>query len=110
MTGNNVRKDEKKANTHIELAAMMGDERARGKLGDDEFRQGNMDRALKHMMIAVASGCDQSLNMINHWFANGGVSKEDYAIALRSRQAYLDEIRSDQRDEAAAFGDHYKYY
>ena len=35
---------------------------------------------------------------------------EDYGNALRSRQAYLDEIRSDQRDEAAAFGDQYKYY
>ena len=58
----------------------------------------------------VASGCDQSLRIIQGTFTNGDVSREDYAIALRSRQAYLDEIRSDQRDDAAAFGDHYKYY
>ena len=110
LNGNIVRKNEKKAATHIELAAMMGDEKARGKLGYDEYRRGNMDRALKHLMIAVANGCDQSLSYIQGLFTNGDVSKEDYADALRSRQAYLDEIRSNQRDEAAAFGDHYKYY
>lgn len=110
LSGNNVRKDEKKAATHIELAAMMGDEKARGKLGYDEYRRGNMDRALKHLMIAVASGCDQSLSYIQGLFTNGDLTREDYAAALRSRQDYLDEIRSKQRDEAAAFGDHYKYY
>ena len=58
----------------------------------------------------MASGCEQSLGYIQGMFMNGTVSKEDYANALRARQAYLNEIRSDQRDEAAAFGDHYKYY
>ena len=40
----------------------------------------------------------------------GHVTKEDYAKALVARQAYLGEIRSPQRDEAAAFGKQYKYY
>ena len=110
LNGNVVRKDEKKAAAQLELAAMMGDESARGKLGDDEARGGNVDRAIKHFLIAVASGSDQALGYIQAMFKGGGVSKEDYGNALRSRQAYLDEIRSDQRDEAAAFGDQYKYY
>ena len=43
-------------------------------------------------------------------YKNGDASKDDYANALRSYQAYLVEVKSDQRDEAAAFSDEYKYY
>ena len=39
----------------------------------------------------------------------GHATKEDYAQALRAHQAYMDEIRSDQRDKAAA-DKKYKYY
>jgi len=38
------------------------------------------------------------------------LTKDDYAKALRAHQSYLDEVRSDQRDEAAAHSDEYKYY
>ena len=37
-------------------------------------------------------------------------TKDDYLKALRSYQAHLDEIKSVQRDEAAAFKDEWKYY
>ena len=40
----------------------------------------------------------------------GCATKEDYAKALQAYQAYLDEIKSGQRDEAAVFSDEYKYY
>ena len=32
------------------------------------------------------------------------------ALRSRSHQAYLDEVRSDQRDVAAAFSGEYQYY
>ena len=41
---------------------------------------------------------------------NGHATKDHYANALRSRQAYVNEIKSDQRDKAAAFRDGYRYY
>jgi len=105
-----TRKDEKKAAAQFELAAMKGDAMARAKLGDDEYKAGNTDRAIKHFLIAVSLGSEQGLNYIQALFNAGHVSKDDYASALRARQAYLDEIITNQRDEAAAFGDQYKYY
>ena len=69
-----------------------------------------MDRALKHFMISARSGDDDSLKQIKQLFTAGHATKEDYTNALQVYQAYLDEIRSDQRDKAAAFDVDYKYY
>jgi len=38
------------------------------------------------------------------------ISKEDYTNASRLYQEYLGEIKSKQRDEAAAFHERYRYY
>ena len=46
----------------------------------------------------------------NQLSVDGHATKYDYAKALKSYQAYLSEVRSDQRDKAAAFSDRYKYY
>ena len=71
---------------------------------------GNMDRALKHFMIAVEGGYNESLNTIQRMYSNGYATRDDYANALRAYQAYLEEIKSDQRDKAFAFDEMYKYY
>ena len=111
MAGEGVRRDEKKAIHYWELAAMGGDAIARYNLGAYEGRAGNMDRALKHCMIAAKDGDTRSLRSMKLSYSNGYVTtKDDYATALRSYQAYLDEIKSDQRDKAAAFKDEWKYY
>ena len=55
-------------------------------------------------------GKHRSLNMIKELYIIGHASKEDYTKALQSYQEYLGEIKSDQRDKAAAFSDEYKYY
>ena len=91
---------------------MGGDVDARHNLGISEgLRAGNMDRALNHFMIAAGSGYSDSLENIKQMLMNGwNATKEDYAKALRVYQEYLDEIKSAQRDEAAAFSDDYKYY
>ena len=103
-------RDEKKAVHYWELAAMRGDATSRHNLGTFEFNAGNMDRALKHHMIAVGFGDNDSLELIKQMFINGHATKDDYAKALQAYQAYLDEIKSPQRDEAAAFDDYYKSY
>ena len=68
-----------------------------------------MDRALKHWMIAVRSGYSDSLAMIKELYTNGHATKDDYTKALQLYQTYLSEIKSKQRDEAAAFSDKYRY-
>ena len=108
--GDGVERDKKMAKHYYELAAMGGDSTARCNLGANEYNSGNYDRALKHHMIAVRGGCTHSLKDIQRLYMNGHATKDHYANALRSHQAYLNEIQSDQRDKAAVFKDSYKYY
>ena len=82
---------------------MGGDVSARHNLGNGEWRVGNMDRAIRHFMIAVGDGSYRCLNMVKEFYSKGHATKEDYSKALRSYQEYLSEVKSDQRDEAAAF-------
>ena len=109
--GNGVERDEKKANHYWELAAMGGHVTSRHNLGCFEACTRNMDsRALKHFMIAAGAGYNSSLKNIKHAFMSGVATKDEYLKALRVYQAYLNEIKSPQRDEAAAFDEDYKYY
>ena len=109
--GQGVEADKEKAVHYYKLAAMGGDPSARHNLGLKEKKAGNTERALKHYMIAVRSGCGKSLEVIKEFFTNGHATKEDYTKALRSYQEYLGEIKSDQRDKAAAFNsEKYRYY
>ena len=108
--GEGVEENANKAIHYFELAAMGGNEMARHNLGIHEGVVGNYDRALKHLKIAVEGGDHDSLNRIQELYVCGHATKDDFEISLRSYHAYLDEIRSDQRDEAAAARDDYKYY
>ena len=108
--GRGVERDEKKAIYYWELAAMGGNATTRHNLGVSEGEAGNHDRALKHFMIATKSGKTGSLNNIEHVYKHGYATKDDYEKALCCYQLYVDEIKTDQRDEAAAFNDANKYY
>ena len=94
--------DEKKAKYYYELAAIGGDVYARFNLGLGEENTGNMNRALKHYMIAAGGGYNDSLKQIQKLYTNGHATKDNYATSLRAYQAYLAEIKSTQRDAAAA--------
>jgi len=108
--GEGVEVDKKKANHYYELAAMKGDVTARRNLGIMEHNAGNYDRALKHYMIASRGGYSNSLKEVKELHSKGHATKEDYAHALRSYQEYLGEIKSVQRDKAAAARENYSYY
>ena len=108
--GEGVEFDPKKANHYYELAAMRGDVCARHNLGLNEGRAGNHKRAYKHLMIAIGGGYDNSLDTIKDMYSRGWATKDDYTKALQSYQAYLGEIKSKQRDEAAATREDYRYY
>ena len=102
--------DKEKAKHYFELAAMKGDASARYNLGNTKKKAGNIDRAIKHYMIAVRAGYSDSLKQIQKMYSNGQATKEDYTKALESYQEYLADIKSKQRDEAAAFHEDYRYY
>ena len=109
--GRGVEVDKKKAIKYYEQAAMKGDTYARYNLGGIETRAGNFDRALKHYMIAVRDGDNDSLKEIQDLYSDGHTTKDDYTEALRLYQEYLGEIKSDQRDKAAADDEEeYRYY
>ena len=108
--GRGVEMDKKKADHYYKLAAIGGEPIARYNLGNNEYCAGNKNRALKHYMIAVEGGKDNALKKIQKLYSNGHATKEDYAQALRVYQAYLSEIKSTQRDKAAAASANYRYY
>jgi len=108
--GKGVEFDKKKAQHYYELAAMVGNVEARHNLGIGEENTGNIDRAIKHYIIAVAGGFSESLKVIHELYSDGHATKEDYTKALQSYQAYLGEIKSKQRDEAAAADEDYRYF
>ena len=58
---------------------------------------------------AIKDGHAKSLQTIKLMYMHGDATKDDYNKSLQARQAYLDEIKSDQRDEAVA-DDDCKYY
>jgi len=108
--GQGVKVDKVKALHYWELAAMGGSVQSRCNLGNNEANAGNMDRALKHYMIAVRSGDAYTVEVIQEMYTDGYAIKDDYMEALRSYQIYLGEVKSPQRDKAAAARDDYRYY
>ena len=106
--GLGVEVDKKKAVQYFELAAMGGNGRARYNLGS--IINSNMNRALRHHMIAIRSGYVKSLEKIKLWYTHGYVTKDVYMAALQTYQVYLGEIKSPQRDEAAAADENCRYY
>lgn len=108
--GNGVERDEKKAVYYWERAAMKGHTAARNNLGVLEHMEGNMERAIKHYMIAAEGGHNDSLTVIQKLlYSHGHVTKDEFTKALQVYQKYLSEVKSIQRDQAAAANAFYKY-
>ena len=109
-TGRGVENDNNMAKYYFELAAIEGVAMARFNLGGIEENAGNWDEAIKHYLIAVTGGYTKALNQVKHLHSNGHATKEDYTKALQLYQTYLVEIKSSQRDKAAAADEDYRYY
>ena len=102
LSGHGVERDLDKGSRHLKLAAIGGDEVARHKLGVQEARLGNMDRAMKHFMIAARSGYDDALKEIGEGYKAGHLTKDEYASTLRAHQSIRNEMKSEERTRAAA--------
>lgn len=89
---------------------MRGNSFSRHNLGLNEAKAGNFDKARKHWLISCGCGQVESLEAIKTIFINGCASEEDYEKALKSLEEYIEDIKSEQRDEAAAYDQQYRYY
>jgi tetratricopeptide (TPR) repeat protein len=101
--GHGVEKDEKKKVFHLEEAAIGGHPNARYNLGLHEGRNGRIERAIKHWIIAANLGDDDSVEMLMKQYTQGRISKENFAAALRAHQAAVDETKSPQREVAEEY-------
>jgi TPR repeat protein len=102
--------DDKKSRHYYELAAMGGNVRTRARLGYLESQRGD-NKAIRHWLIGCGHGSIGCLENIKRAYMRGllGAKKNGYEMALRMYQSHLEEIKSDQRDRAAAFHYEYKY-
>eukprot|EP00956_Cyclotella_meneghiniana_P016618 scaffold26333_cov56-Cyclotella_meneghiniana.AAC.1 len=107
--GRGVENDETKSKYYYELAAIGGNVRARHHLGWLEAVANNVERAIRHYMIAAECGNLNSVMNIEEFYHHGLVTKNEYKQALLAYQEYIDEVKSEQRDKAAAFDESYKY-
>ena len=71
---------------------------------------GDLDRAVFFYMSASKGGKNEALDVIRELYSGGYATKGQYMLALKFYQEYLDEIKSDQRDKAAALSDVFRYY
>ena len=60
-------------------------------------------------MLSAGGGSQDALTKIQLMKMVGNASDDDYMKELKLYQSHLDEIKSPQRDEAAAFDEGYKY-
>jgi hypothetical protein len=102
--GEGVSKDESKAKQYYEKGAMAGSVLSRFNLGIIEADAGRLDRAIKHWLIAANCGEIKAVDNIKKAMARGHATR-----ALRGYQQWVNEVKSDQRDRAAAYSDEYKY-
>ncbi len=97
--GLGVEKDKGKMLYHLEEAAIGGHPTARYNLGCWELNDGNIERGVKHFIIAASQGFG-STKVLMEQFKRGSISKEVLAAALRAHQVAVDATKSPQRERA----------
>jgi TPR repeat protein len=101
--GEGVEKDEEKVIHHWEKAAIGGNPQARQMLACYEGKNGNIERAVKHFMIAAKLGYEESMKSLWLEFKDGNITKDVLEDTLRSHKAAIDATKSEQRDLAEEF-------
>ena len=96
--GKGVEKDRERGIHHAEEAAIGGHPDARFLLGKLECGNNDLDRAVKHWIIAATQGDDESIKMLMKVFKMGYVEKEVLAAAFRAHKAAVDATKSRERE------------
>jgi len=100
VNGWGVEKDEEKEVYHYEIAAIGGHPYARNNLGCYEWKNGMMERAVKHFIIAANFGHTGAMKSLWKHYKHGNIGKEDLEATLRTHQAAIDVMKSPQREAA----------
>jgi hypothetical protein len=102
--GVGVDRDTKKELYHLEQAAIGGHPEARFILAIHEGNNFNIERAVKHHIIAAKLGHDGSMKQLKELYASGMefIRKVDFEAALRGHQAAVDATKSPQREFGVA--------
>jgi TPR repeat protein len=90
--------DLKKAKFYFGAAAVAGDEEARSKLGGIERSSGNVERAVKHWMIAASSECFRAMHTLTTCLESGYISREAINTTLAAYNVSCAKMRSEARD------------
>ena len=101
--GEGVEKDEEKKVYHLEKAAIGGHPNARYNLAIIEGKNGNVERAVKHFIIAAKLGHEKSMKALWKYYSDGNITKEKLESTLRSHKAAIDATKSPQREAAEAY-------
>jgi TPR repeat protein len=88
----------KKAKFHFEATAMAGHEGARYNLGSLETNSGNLERAVKHWIIAASAGEYDAMYHLRICFERGHVSRESIDSTLTAYNSSCADMRSEARD------------
>ncbi len=96
-----VQKDQEKMKYHLEKAAIDGHPDARYLLGFVEYDNYNVERAVKHWVIAATQGDDNSIKKLMEAFQKGAFNKDELAVTLRAHKAAIDATKSEQREAGA---------
>jgi TPR repeat protein len=86
-----------------ETAAIGGHPWARHNLAVIEKRIGNIERAVKHFIIAANLGFENSMKELWKHYSGGHITKENLDATLRTHQAAVDAMKSSQRDEGEEY-------
>ena len=100
QSGEGVEKDEGKRLHHLEEASIGGHPIARWNLGCCEHDNGNIERAVKHWIIAASQGEGDSIKDLMDMFQMGFVEKDVLAATLRAQKAAVEATKSPQRQTA----------
>ncbi|KAL7551398.1 hypothetical protein ACHAWF_015522 [Thalassiosira exigua] len=95
-----VKKDTKKATYYFQLGAVKGDLMSRHMLARNEYDNGNVDRSMKHWMIAASAGDEKAAMELQKAYRVGHLTKDDFVRTLRAHKQSYDQMKSDQRDTA----------
>ena len=69
-----------------------------------DAKNGNHDRAARHLLISAKMGHKDSVKIIKKAFMSGHATREQYTEALRGYQGALEETKSHASDEAKRLG------
>ena len=105
LEGTVVDQNTSKAVEFWEVAAKKGSYYAHSLLASLDDMNGNTNGCVEHLKVAASAGHNSSMNYLMDTYKRKLVSKEDLAKTLRAYQASTDEMKSEDREDARAFGE-----